>query len=132
MASRPTAPVRGFAAFATAAPVDGVSLVEDSVAVPEASAEAERDAEDLADAEAEDLVPLAALVRVLEMALALALALSSLAVAVGVAIATHPRQPATCNPTAQTPQNRKIHSPLPTSFTIVKGPSPRLVAQHPR
>lgn len=81
MTMRPTAPLKGFAAFATAAPEDAAA-VEDPVAdpaVPELAAEPEAD-----DLEAEaDLALLAALM------LELALALAALPLGVGVAIATH-------------------------------------------
>lgn len=81
MATRPTAPVNGFAALARAAP-DDAAAVDDPVAdptLPELAAEP-----DAADREAEaeaDLALLAALT------LSLALALAALPLGVGVTIA---------------------------------------------
>lgn len=76
-AARPNTPVKGLAAIATAAPVDGAALVEDCVALPAAR---EAEADELAEA---DLALLAALT------LALALELAALPLAVGVATARH-------------------------------------------
>jgi hypothetical protein len=91
MAIRPNKPVRGFAALGTAAPVDGVVLAADSVAVPEgAAAEADLEAGDLADAEVEDLTLLTALARVLAIALVVsAVPLAVVGVGEGVATAKY-------------------------------------------
>jgi hypothetical protein len=91
MAIRPNKPVRGFAALGTAAPVDGVVLAADSVAVPEgAAAEADLEAGDLADAEVEDLALLTALARVLAIALVVsAVPLAVVGVGEGVATAKY-------------------------------------------